>query len=504
MKRRPITVAFAALLCASAVLAQTVAPSKDPIADFPKRVHKITLENGLRAIVVERPDSPTVSFVTYIRTGGIDDPMGESGLAHMFEHMLFKGTRTIGTKDYPKEEKILDQQDKVQAEIQAEKDKGQKADPARLKALQAKFADLEAQESKVIDEEAFWKIYERAGAQDMNASTGYDYTDYIVSLPVAHLPLWFAMEADRVAHPVLREFYKERSVVMEERRMRFDNSPEGRMWEAFLAAAFIAHPYGRPVVGWESDISRITRADAQRFFRNNYDVSRLVVGIVGGVKTDDVERRLRAAFGGLKSAPSMETHRIPVEPKQEGERRVTVLYDAEPAVLIGYHRPDMKSPDEAALSVLESILGEGRTSRLNRALVERQRVAVNAWADAESPGQRDPCLFTLGGEPRSPHTAAEVEQAIYAEIAKIQKDGPTEEELARVKTNLENSVIRQMAGNAGLAGELAYFESVAGDWRYIMDLIQGIRSVTAADVSRVARTYLVPENRTVATLVRKK
>jgi predicted Zn-dependent peptidase len=499
-----IHLAFVALLCATTAVADTAAPVKDPIADFPKRVHKITLENGLRAVVVERPDSPTVSFVTYIRTGGIDDPMGESGLAHMFEHMLFKGTQTIGTRDYKKEVKILDDQDRVQEQIQAEKDKGAKSDAAKLKSLQEKFAALEKEHAKILDEEAFWKIYERAGAQDMNASTGYDYTDYIVSLPVAHLPLWFAMEADRVAHPVLREFYKERSVVMEERRMRFDNSPEGRMWEAFLAAAFVAHPYGRPVVGWESDISRVTRADAQRFFRNNYDVSRLVVGIVGGVKADDVEKRLRTAFGGLKSAPSTEVHRIPVEPKQEGERRVTVLYDAEPSVLIGYHRPDMKSPDEAALSVLESILGEGRTSRLNRALVERQRVAVNAWADASSPGQRDPCLFTLGGEPRSPHTAAEVEQAIYAEIEKIQKDGPTEVELARVKTNLENSVIRSMAGNAGLAGELAYFEAVAGDWHYVMDLIQGIRSVTAADVSRVARTYLTPENRTVAVLVRKK
>lgn len=502
MKR--VFLLIAVLLLPPLAVAQTPPPAKDPIAAFPERVKRITLQNGLRALVVERPESPTVSFVMFIRTGGIDDEMGKSGLAHMFEHMLFKGTRTIGTKDFARESRLLEEMDAAQAALQAERDKGEKADPDRLKDRSARVAEIERRHAAILEPEAFWKIYERAGGQDMNASTGYDYTNYTVSLPAAHIGLWFAMEADRVAHPVLREFYKERSVVMEERRMRYDNTPEGKMWEAFLAAAFMAHPYGRPIVGWESDISRVTRPDAIAFFKEHYDVSRFVVGVVGGVKADDIERRLKASFGAIKSSPAAGDSRIPVEPEQEGERRIVVTFDAEPAVLIGYHRPDMKHPDDPALSVLESVLGEGRTSRLNRSLVERKRVAVSAWAQATAPGQRDPNLFVLGGTPRDPHTAAEVEQAIFEEVERLKKEGPTDEELQRIKTNLEHQMIRAMSSNRGLASELAYFESVAGDWKYLMEFVAGIRSVTREDVSRVARTYLVPSNRTVATLVRKK
>lgn len=479
-------------------------PPKDPIAAFPSRVHKITLQNGLRALVVERPDSPTVSFALFIRTGGIDDEMGKSGLAHMFEHMLFKGTKTIGTRDYAKEVPILNKMDVVMSELQRETDKGAKADHDKVKRLTAEFADLEKKEQSLIKEEEFWKIYERAGGEDMNASTGYDYTTYVVSLPVSQLNLWFRMEADRIQNPVLREFYKERSVVMEERRMRFDTSPNGKLWEAFLAAAFMAHPYGRPIVGWESDISHITRPDAERFFKEHYDVSRIVLAIVGGVKTGQIEQLLKKNFGPIKSSPSHDRPHIPVEPKQEGERRVTVLYDAEPAVLMGFHRPDMKHPDNAALSVLGSILSDGRTSRFNRGIVEKSRIGVDAWAESNTPGERDPDLFVVGGEPRAPHTTAEMEKALGDEIEKMKEKGPTDEELKRVKTNLEAGAIRGMASNSGLASELGYYEAVAGDWHYAMDFIAGIRAVTAADVIRVARTYLTPENRTVGVLVRKK
>ncbi|MBV9080717.1 MAG: insulinase family protein [Elusimicrobia bacterium] len=494
---------FAVFLFISAVSFAAAPAPKDPIAAFPDRVHKITLSNGMRALVVERPESATVSFVMFIRTGAIDDPMGESGIAHMFEHMLFKGTKTVGTKDYAKEEPYLDKLDQAAAALQAELDKGDRADPKKLAALKEAFESLEREHATYVNEEEFWKIYERAGGQDMNAATGYDYTNYIVSLPVKHMNLWFAMEADRIAHPVLREFYKERSVVMEERRQRQDISPDGKLWENFLATAFMAHPYGRPIVGWESDISRIRRPDAERFFKAHYDVSRLVFGIVGGVKTEEVRAMLEKNFAGLQSAPSTETFRLPVEPPQEGERRVNVEFDAEPELLIGYHRPDMRHPDHAALSVLESVLSSGRTARLERNIVEKKQIAVSAFASAADPGERDACLFVLGGTPRAPHTTAELEKAIYEEVEKMKASGPTPEELARVKTNLEADVIRQMQSNSGLAGELAYYEAVAGDWHYLIDLIESIRSVTAADVTRVARTYLTPENRTVAVLVKK-
>ncbi len=276
----------------------------------------------MRVLFVERPASQTVSFAMYIRTGGMDDEMGKSGLAHMFEHMFFKGTKTIGTKDYKAEAPLIDEIDVAEAALQAEQDKGDKADPARLKAAAEKLAALTQKHEALLVPEEYWQIYERAGGQDLNASTGYDYTNFTVSLPLNYTKLWFTMEADRLRNPVLREFYKERSVVMEERRLRIDTSPNGKLDEAFLAAAFMAHPYGRPIVGWESDISHITRPDALDFFKRHYDISRLVVSIVGGVKASDIEALCKTYFEPIPSQSSTDNSRIPVEPPQEGLRRV--------------------------------------------------------------------------------------------------------------------------------------------------------------------------------------
>lgn len=463
------------------------AEPKDPIADFPQRVQKFTLKNGLRVLVMERPESQTVSFAIYIRTGGLDDESGKSGLAHMFEHMLFKGTKTIGTKNYAKEAPLLDAVDRAEAAGDSKK-----------------IEELNKQHELLLEPEEYWRIYERAGGQNLNASTGNDFTNYTVSLPKNQLKLWFAMEGDRLRNPVLREFYKERSVVLEERRMRIDTSPQGKMWEAFLAAAFMAHPYSRPIVGWESDISRVTRQDAVEFFKRHYDISRLVVSIVGGIKAEEIQALCNENFGSIVSQLSQSTTTIPVEPPQEGERRVHVEFDAEPSLLIGYHRPDMRSPDEPALNVLDNILSSGRTSRFNRSIVEKKRVGVGVWSSASFPGERDPNLFVMGGAPLAPHTTQELEKAILDEIDLIKKSGPTPMELEKVKNTLESSVIRGLASNEGLAGQLAYHESVAGDWKFLLNLIQGIRTVTAADVQRVAQTYLTESNRTVAVLMRKK
>ncbi len=476
----------------------------DPLAAFPQRVHKITLKNGMRILVVERPASQTVSFAMYVRTGGVDDEMGKSGLAHMFEHMLFKGTKTIGTKDYKAEAPLLDEIDVAEAAFQAEQDKGDKADPAKLKTAAEKLAALTEKHEALLVPEEYWQIYERAGGQDLNASTGYDYTNFTVSLPLNYTKLWFTMEADRLRNPVLREFYKERSVVMEERRLRIDTSPEGKLDEAFLAAAFMAHPYGRPIVGWESDISHITRPDALDFVKRHDDISRLVVWIVGGVKASDVEALCKTYFEPIPSQVSTDNSRIPVEPPQEGLRRVEVEFDAEPELILGYHRPNMTHPDNAAFSALEDILSSGRTSRLNLNVVEKKKIAVSAWASASFPGERDPNLFALGATPRAPHTAADAEKALLDEIKLLQDKGPTPEELQKVKNNLEASLIRGLASNSGLAGQLGYFEAVAGDWNYVIDFLQKVRALTVGDVQRVAKTYLTSSNLTVATLGRKK
>ncbi len=474
------------------------AETKDPISEFPQRVKKFALKNGMRVLVFERPTSQTVAFSIYIRTGGMDDETGKSGLAHMFEHMLFKGTKTIGTKDYAKEAPILDQIDKLQAALTVETDKAKAEEFAR------QLAELNKKHESLLEPEEFWRIYERAGGRGLNAATGYDFTNYTVSLPLNAVKLWFTMEADRIKNPVLREFYKERSVVMEERRQRIDTSPQGKLWEVFLAAAFEAHPYGRPIVGWESDITRVTRADAIDFFKRHYDVSRLVVSVVGGVKADEIEALCKTYFEPIPSAPSGVEQCISVEPRQEGERRVQVEFDAEPALLMGYHRPDQNSPDDAALSVLEDVLSTGRTSRFNKEIIEKSRIGVSAWASASGPGERDPNLFVIGGSPRAPHTTAELEAAVLAQIELIKKTPPTAAEIEKVKNTMESAVIRGLASNEGMASQLGYNEAVAGDWKKLLMSIEDIRKVTPADVQRVATVYLTPSNRTTAVLVRKK
>jgi predicted Zn-dependent peptidase len=440
----------------------------------------------------------------YIRTGGMDDEMGKSGLAHMFEHMLFKGTKTIGVTDYKAEAVLLDEIDATERNLQAEADKQAKADPAVLKSLSEKLAVLTQKHEALLVPEEYWQIYERAGGQSLNASTGYDFTNYTISLPRNYVKLWFTLEADRLRNPVLREFYKERSVVLEERRLRVDTDPRGKLFEAFLATSFLAHPYGRPIVGWESDISRVTRADAQAFFKQHYDVSRLVVSIVGGVNVAEIEALCKTYFEGIPSRASTDVHRLPVEPRQEGERRIEVEFDAEPQLIFGYHRPDMLHADNAAFSALSDILSRGRTSRFNRNIVEKKKIAVSAWSASSFPGDRDPNLFVVGATPRAPHTASDAEKTLLDEIRVMQEKGPTEIELQRVKNALESDMIQGLASNQGLASQLGYFESVAGDWAYIIDFVKQIRALTVADVQRVAKTYLQPSNRTVATVGRKK
>ncbi|MFN0117017.1 MAG: M16 family metallopeptidase [Elusimicrobiota bacterium] len=477
----------------------------NPFETIVKKVEKITLKNGMRVLLVERPDSPSISFTTYIRTGGVDDEMGFSGLAHMFEHMLFKGTKTIGTRDYQKEKKILDAMDLVQEKILLEK--SQKVPNQQILAqYSAEFKKLEEAHESVLIRQEFWQIYEQAGGEGLNASTGYDFTNYRVTLPKNQLKLWMIMESDRILNPVLREFYKERDVIMEERRQRTEASPQGKLWEQFLAAAYIAHPYGRPIVGWESDIHRMLRRDAELFFSKHYDISRFVLVIVGGFESAQVKTYLKQYFETIPSRSSLLNNRdlIPVEPPQEGERRAKVFYDAEPSVLIGFHVPSIGHADAAPLYILGELFDQGRFSLFYRNLVEKKKVAASVWAGSTAPGDRYPSLFTIGGSPRFPYTNADLEKAIYEEIENLKKTGASLADLNRVKNNIEASLVRDLVSDSGLADNLGIFECLAEDWNTLFHFINKLREVTPQDVSRVLSTYLIEKNRTVATLEREK
>ena len=465
------------------------------------RVVEKTLSNGLTVLMVERHQAPTISFQVTYRVGSVNEHSGITGVAHLYEHMAFKGTERLGTSDYQKEKPILESLESLNREVTLEKAKGSKADPSRLKALDEKFKALEQEGEKWVVTNELGELYDRNGAVGFNASTGRDVTSYVVSLPANRLPLWMAIESDRMAHTVLREFYKEREVVLEERRRSVETNPGGKLYEAFLSAAFAAHPYGYPTLGWPSDVRSLSATETERFFKTYYAPNNTVIAMVGDFKPAEVIPMLEQYFGAIPAGPPP-PQVVTVEPPQPGERRVEVEDEANPQVLIGYHKPALDHPDDPVFDVIDSLLSLGRTSRLYKKLVEEKKIAIGAGSNSGTPGSRFPSLFTVSAIPRAPHTTAEVEAAIYEELERLKHEPPTRKELEKVIANLNADLVRSLQSNSGLASQLAYFQAVAGDWRYILRNRDEITKVTGEDVMRVARAYFTKKNRTVATLVK--
>jgi predicted Zn-dependent peptidase len=288
--------------------------------------------------------------------------------------------------------------------------------------------------------------------------------------------------------------------VQEERRMRVDNNPGGKLYEAFIAAAFAAHPYRVPTIGWASDVDHLTVPAAREFFDRYYGPGNAVVAIVGDLDAEKTFQRVAAEFGAIPARPappSVATR----EPAQAGERRIEVEYDAQPQILIGYHMPDINDPDDPVFDVIESLLSSGRTSRLYTSLVKMRQVAVAASASSGEPGARYPNLFTLEAVPRAPHTLDEVEAALLGEVDRLQREEVPARELEKVINRLDADLIRSLQSNSGLASQLAYYEAVAGDWRYLLRIRDRMAAVKPGDVRRVAAAWLVKRNRTVARLV---
>jgi predicted Zn-dependent peptidase len=301
------------------------------------------------------------------------------------------------------------------------------------------------------------------------------------------------LEADRFLNPVLREFYKERDVVMEERRMG-ENIPTGRLFEEFAAIAYKAHPYGDPIVGYMSDLKTVTRAEAEAFFKKYYSPSNLTIAIVGDVNPIEIRKLAELYFGSIPSGSKPEPVET-VEPPQLGERRVTVEYPSQPFVLIGYHQPGFNHPDSTVFEVIAEIVGVGRTSRLYKSLVKEKKITVSCsvWAI----WNKYPGLFTLYAVPAKGRTNQECEEGIYAEIERLKTELVSPEELEKAKTRSRASLIRQLASNSGLAAQLTFYEVVTGDWRNLFKKLDKIDKVTDEDIQKVAKKYFTSKNRTV-------
>jgi predicted Zn-dependent peptidase len=482
---------FVALLLGSACL-----PAQD-LKQFEKKVTEFTLPNGLHFIVVERHEAPVVSFHTYVNAGSADDPSGQTGIAHMFEHMAFKGTDTIGTTNWTDESKALAAIESAYDRLDAEENKGAKADEASVKNLedQLKTAIDRAQMFVVPNE--YPRIIEENGGAGLNAGTNYDSTEYFYSLPSNRIELWFLLESQRFLHPVFREFYKERDVVQEENRMRVESDPQGKLLESFLATAFTAHPYRNPAGGWPSDVDTLRIADAKAFFQKFYVPANITIAIVGDVNPADARRLAERYFGPMPRRPLPPLLHTQ-EPLQPGPKTAVVDSPSQPLLVVGYKRPDQYDKDDPVFDIISEILSSGRTGLMYQELVRDKKLALAAEAGDTFPAGRYPNLFLFFIAPGLGHTVEENQKALDDLLERFKSHKVDEQTLARVKTKARAAVIRRLDNNSGLASLMAANYATYGDWRKLFTSLDDLEKVTADDVQRVARKYFVTSSRTVA------
>ncbi len=469
------------------------------IASFEKRITVKQLPNGLTLLVMERPEAPVFAFNTIVDSGSVQDPNGETGIAHMFEHMAFKGTDKIGTTNYAAEKVALEKVEKAYAAYRQEKYKMVGRDPQKVAALEKAWRDAIAEADKYVIKNQFGQLVEANGGEDLNASTSWDETEYHYSMPANRVEVWAYLESERFLHPVMREFYKERDVVMEERRMRTDSQPIGRLIEKFLTTAFETFSYHRPTVGWMSDLQYFSASDAKQFFDTYYVPANMVVAVVGEVKAAEVMPIMEKYFGRLPARPKPEPIHTE-EPPQNSQREAVLHEIAQPFYLEGYHRPDYRDPDDAVYDVMTDLMSDGRTSRLFRTLVRDKKIAADAAGFSGFPGTKYPHLFAFYAVPIPGHSTEELRQAIHAEIERLKTTDVTDEEMKMVKTRLRANLIRGLDDNAGLASQLATHQIRFGDWRELFREIDRVEKVSKADVRRVANKTFTPENRTVGVI----
>jgi predicted Zn-dependent peptidase len=468
-----------------------------------KRVVEYTTTNGIKVLLLERPFSPTVSIRMIFRTGSVDEVTGKTGLAHMFEHMMFKGTRTLGTKNYQKETPLLVRIDQLRAQLAQERARGDKADQAKLGRLIDQVSEAEKQAEEFALPNELWNLYEREGASNLNAGTAPDLTQYVVDLPSNKLELWAILDSDRLKNPVFRQFYPEREVVKEERRMRVDTNPDGKLYETFMSVAFSSHPYRNPTIGWAADLDNLTVKDMSDFYRKHYTPNRLTIVIVGDIRPQETIAMINKYFGDWRP-PADAAYEVTVqEAPQTAPRRQSVEFDAGPRMLMGFHVPRYPDPDTFALGALAHLLGEGQSSRLHQNLVERKRLAAAVDSDSASPGERYDPLFILAATPRQPNTSEDVEKAIWQELERLKNEPVEPWELEKVRARVKLDILNTLQTNEGMAATLAYYQCIFRDWRYLLAYQKAMDALTAADIQRVAKRIFRTENSTVVARARK-
>jgi predicted Zn-dependent peptidase len=471
------------------------------------------LSNGMRLLMVERHDESTIAGGWVAHVGSSNERPGITGIAHLFEHMMFKGTETIGTTDYKKDQEILAEQEKVREEMRAEEAKMRTAyrrgeiddlqkpenQTPRWKELNKKFEELVAAERAILVKNEYDLIYTSAGGAEMNAFTTEDMTAYFVRVPANKLELWMWMESERIRHPVFREFYSERDVVFEERRMRTDSTPLGRFVEEANAMFWQSVPYTWPVVGWPSDIPAISKAQADEFYALYYSPQNITVILVGDFHGEDAEKMAKHYFERIPRGKNDPKDVSTLEVPQLAEKRMYAEAETNPSADLNWHTVPFGHKDSYALEVLSQLMST-RTGRLYKGLVMGSEVATDTYSEQQS--RRWAGSFTAGGEAKEGHTPEEVEKAVLTEIEKLQKVEVPAQELQKVKNQFAAGEYRRLSANMPILMQLIQTDGL-GDWREINAAAPKLQAVTAADVQRVATKYFTKENRVVGIYTRK-
>lgn len=481
----------------------TIQTSVQPYLDrVVKSISEFQLTNGIKFIVLERHNAPIVSFHTYVDVGGADEPTGKTGISHFLEHLAFKGTTRIGTQNYAQEKILLDRQDQLWETLKTAQAKPKSIENnTEVEKLEAEFQALDAELLQLSRQNEFGQIIEQSGGVGLNATTAADATRYFFSFPSNKLELWMSLESERFLDPVLREFFKEKAVILEERRMRIDNSPIGKLIEEFLPTAFKVHPYRQPVAGYAEDVKSMSRGDIQAFFQKYYTPNNLTIAIVGDVNTREVKTLAETYFGRFKAQTASPKRELPIEPVQTETRTVKLNLPSEPIYLEGYHRPALSHPDNAIYEAIASLLSDGRTSRLYKSLVESKKIALTAEGFNGFPGDKYPNLIMFYALSAPGRSVGEIQQAIDTEIQRLKTETVTQAELDRIKTNARASLLRSLSSNSGMASALVEYQVKTGTWRNLFKQVDAISAITPADIQRVAQATFTAENKTIGEIV---
>ena len=471
----------------------------DYLQMFEDKVTEFTLENGLNFLVIERHQVPIVSFVTFVDVGSVNEKTGQTGISHMLEHMAFKGTKRIGTRNWEKEKQVLQEMEQAYKELKRESSKSD-PDSEKLKAKRNRFQKLKKKAGNFVKPNEFSKILEKNGANNLNAGTTTDATLYFNSLPANRAELWFNLESDRLMNPVFREFYTEKDVVLEERRMRVESNPTGKLIERLQAMAYLAHPYGQPVIGWRSDIELLTKSQLRELYNTYYVPQNITIAVAGDINPEQVKKWAKLYFGPFEKGP--EPPKVTVEePEQEGRRSFKINSMRKPVYVRAYHAVNQDNPDFLALDLLASVLSRGRTSLLYSSLVQEKRLAAKISAFNGFPGTKFPSLFAFFAVPNAGVELSEIAEGIDKQLQKVKDGEITAEELERAKTKARASLVRRLDSNMGLAKTFAKAQGQRGDWKKVFTDLEKLQKVSLEDIQKVAEEYLSKENSIVGKLV---